>query len=122
MYGKLLQQNLFLSNEKAKLLAGSGKMSSSMPNKKWEERDGWKSEGNSVRSEGKKGRVEGFYTNLLHNRYRKMIETVLGINGFYFSYSYDLTHSLQRISQLDVPKGTPLYSRVRGGGGGGSRR
>eukprot|EP00026_Physarum_polycephalum_P003796 Phypoly_transcript_03810.p1 GENE.Phypoly_transcript_03810~~Phypoly_transcript_03810.p1 ORF type:complete len:581 (+),score=100.19 Phypoly_transcript_03810:559-2301(+) len=46
-------------------------------------------------------------------KYRKMIETVLAIKGFYFSYSYDLTHSQQRINQMSTElKHEPLWARI----------
>lgn len=46
-------------------------------------------------------------------RYRKMIESVLAIDGFYFSYHYDLTHTLQRIHELPSDqRSTPLWTRV----------
>jgi hypothetical protein len=46
-------------------------------------------------------------------KYRKMIETVLSIDGIYFSYSHDLTHSMQRISQMKPEeKSGPLWARV----------
>jgi len=46
-------------------------------------------------------------------RYRKMIESVLAIDGFYFAYTYDLTHSMQRIHELAPDqKSNPLWTRV----------
>lgn len=46
-------------------------------------------------------------------QYKKMVEAVLEINGIYFSYSYDLTHSMQRIHQMSPEQKTgPLWSRV----------
>lgn len=46
-------------------------------------------------------------------QYRKMIESVLAIDGLYFSYSYDLTHSSQRISEFAAEKkSNPLWTKV----------
>lgn len=45
-------------------------------------------------------------------RYRKMIETVLATDGVYFSYTYDLTHSFQRISEMKIDPKSPLWTRV----------
>lgn len=42
-----------------------------------------------------------------------MIETILKFESFFFSYTYDLTHTLQRL-QNTTPEFlmTPLYERV----------
>lgn len=46
-------------------------------------------------------------------RFRKMIETVLTTDGIYFSYTYDLTHSLQRLNEMsNEKKSLPLWARL----------
>lgn len=36
-----------------------------------------------------------------NNVYLHMVENVLATPGFYFSYSYDLTHSIQRLHDIN---------------------
>ena len=56
-------------------------------------------------------------TILLQNRdnkvYAQMIKSVLDSDGFYFSYTYDLTHTLQRLQNTTSDFGNiPLFERV----------
>ena len=42
-----------------------------------------------------------------------MVQSVLQTDGFYFSYTYDLTHTLQRLSRTSPDfLQMPLYERV----------
>eukprot|EP01110_Echinostelium_bisporum_P007473 TRINITY_DN28330_c0_g1_i1.p1 TRINITY_DN28330_c0_g1~~TRINITY_DN28330_c0_g1_i1.p1 ORF type:complete len:195 (+),score=26.96 TRINITY_DN28330_c0_g1_i1:34-618(+) len=46
-------------------------------------------------------------------QYLKMLSWVLGLDGFYFSYTYDVTHSMQRIHDMSADvKSKPLWTRV----------
>ena len=45
--------------------------------------------------------------------YVQMLKSVLDADGFYFSYTYDLTHTLQRLENTTSDFGyIPLFERV----------
>jgi hypothetical protein len=44
--------------------------------------------------------------------YMSLLDSLLSSGCFYFSYAIDITHSLQRISKLDVNDHRPLWKRV----------
>jgi hypothetical protein len=54
-----------------------------------------------------------FFKKKFNSTYKNLVETIFKFETFYFSYSYDITHSLQRL-QNTTPDFlmTPLFVRV----------